>query len=73
MTNPNDSAFPQEYEVGKLPIEAGRTLRGLTRREWFAGMAMHDVITNRGYPFSAKEQARRALEFADALIKELNK
>lgn len=63
MINPNAQAFPDEDSSG------------LTKREYFAAMAMHDCIVKEGpgYPFSEKELARRAVEYADALIAELNK
>ena len=43
---------------------------GLTKREYFAAMAMQGYITNGGY--CVDEDARLAVESADALIKALN-
>ena len=42
---------------------------GLTKREYFAAMAMQGYITNGGY---LVDDARLAVESADALIKALN-
>lgn len=61
MTNPNDPAFPST------------NAEGLTKREYFSIVAMHDMITQMGYPFSADEMARRSVEYADSLIAKLNK
>lgn len=77
MTNPDDSAFPQEYEVGKLSIDAGRVLRGLTKREYFAAMAMGAAMQYASgdgrYNMKAEDFAKSAVAYADALLKELSK
>ena len=60
MTNPLDSAFPLGY---------------LTKREYFAALAMQGII-NGCYSqpdFEMKWVGDRAVEFADALIASLNK
>ena len=46
---------------------------GLTKREYFAAMAMQGLIAScaNSYP-SRKETGKRAVEFADALIAALN-
>lgn len=74
MTNGNDSAFarsgfaisPEDYDTGES---------GLTKREYFAAMAMqafcsHPVMGEHAEP---DEIAATAVEQADALIDELNK
>ena len=49
--------------------------KGLTKREYFAAMAMQGMMScgvhNNGY--DGREIAKDAVEFADALIKELEK
>lgn len=62
MTNPNDTAFPQDAQSS---IE-----EGLTKREYFAAMAMQSIAQL----FSdANECANYSLKLADALIIELSK
>lgn len=46
---------------------------GLTKREWFTGMAMQGLAANpEGWPVKSDIIAKYAVEFADALIAELN-
>ena len=48
--------------------------RGLTKREYFAAMAMQALITNdKDYNYCCDELAMYALRYADNLIIELNK
>jgi outer membrane protease len=61
-----NSAFPFEIEHKDGKVYA----KGLTKREYFAAMAMQGYITNAGY--SIDEDARLAVQAADALIKALN-
>jgi len=65
MTNPNENAFPE--------VPGGFT--GLTKREYFAAMAMQGVMTGPDYKHvdSASKVAEWAVAQADALINELNK
>mgnify|MGYP000486816482 CR=1 FL=1 len=51
---------------------------GLTKREWFAGMAMQGIFAGRNWPHEGMipdciGYARNAVELADALIEELEK
>lgn len=46
---------------------------GLTKREYFAAMALQGLITRYGVRDSQEEQAIQSVIMADALIKELNK
>ena len=41
---------------------------GLTKREWFAGMAMNGMLSRIGMP--EIDMARWAFEYADAMLKE---
>lgn len=67
-----DFAFPHkdlEYDGG----DQYRIIRnGLTKREYFAAMAMQGLIM-RDAVISDKSAATKAVSFADAMIKELNK
>jgi hypothetical protein len=60
MTIPNNYAFPVA-----LDFFAG----GLTKREYFAAMAMQGLLSNPNTSF----ETRDAVIIADALIAELNK
>lgn len=63
MTKPNDPAFP----VSPSDYSAKH---GLTKREYFAAMAMSAIATD---PTLSKERTIEAsIEFADALISKLN-
>lgn len=69
MTNGNDPAFP------KLPLlqsDQGISWPGLTKREYFAAMAMMGLLSD-GIGGSALFIASEALLHADALIAELSK
>jgi hypothetical protein len=72
-TNGNDSAFPQEYVEGQLE-------GGLTKREYFAGLAMQSMLIRPevyDVDFKADPSTSwlmpRAVQAADELIFELNK
>lgn len=69
-TNPNDSAFSNPRNM-----EVGHDAAGLTKREYFAAIAMQGFISCQHYDFtvSADNCAKMSLEYADALIAELNK
>ena len=84
MTNPNDPAFPQTIPVmdtssGSVAYKIGEQfIPGLTKREYFAGLAMQGAITLKLPAKDAElmmpESVAKACVFlADALIKELNK
>ena len=75
MTNANDQVFPtpfQQLDIGDyhdtIPASSG-----ITKREYFAGMALIGALAN-SHPDVVHEDAYRiAVEHADALINELNK
>ena len=46
---------------------------GLTRRDWFAGMALQDLARQVPLQSSAPTIAERAFELADAMIAEADK
>jgi len=60
-TDPHDPAFPSLYE------------KCLTKREWFAGMAMQGILAQQEVKGTAADLAISACVSADALIVELNK
>lgn len=87
MTNPNDQAYPMA--AGPTITEDGFTnpvhpeSYGLTKREYFAAMAMQALVANSANfeffqrtaidPKEVREQtAITAIQFADALILALN-
>lgn len=68
--DPNDSAFAFEGET--------RMQMGLTKREYFAAMAMQGLLAHNCAHFKDEDLhepgvAKRSLKLADALIAELNK
>lgn len=81
MTNASDSAQPQieseygsDYDHGiEKPFTHTYSYGGLTKREYFAGLAMQ-AIADAFNPHSEQQKlATRSVELADALIYELNK
>lgn len=78
----NESAFPQhKYSIEndlltKAVIKNSEYLGGLTKREYFAAMAMQGIFSSGGHYDGSDDPARYArisLMFADAMITELSK
>jgi len=46
---------------------------GLTKREYFAGLAMQGILSYDGQGGSPELYAKNAVQFAEALLKELEK
>jgi hypothetical protein len=65
MTNPNDSAFAHWSPTGQQA--------GLTKREYFAAMAMQAMVTVNRFDPRKEYLASLSVENADALIAVLNK
>ena len=63
MKNGDQSAFAAMNEVFKQ--------RGLTKREYFAAMAMQGLLSNSAIGTDPIGTARTAATYADALLKEL--
>jgi len=78
MTNPNDPAFSDEIIPIAIPgpnpyvttYKEKRCL-GLSKREYFAAMAMQGILANGQLSF--RDFETNCLLYADALIAELNK
>ena len=73
ITRPNSSAFPYldiegEPKEGELSVAEA----GLTKRELFAAMALQGMLANPAIDGNEKDIALDAIEYADALIEELN-
>lgn len=74
MENENQPAFPisgsfdDDHPEIMVPLE-----KGLSKREYFAGLAMQAVIANSAYDKlqTANNAARLAVDYADALLGEL--
>ena len=73
MTNPNDLAFSQT-RYNETPDAVNYPKTGLTKREYFAAMALQGICADQTYlrPNEAQEIATRAVELSDALITALN-
>ena len=64
-TEPNEPAYPNI----QVP-----SLKGLTKREYLAAMAMQGIIANKdGLDIKIERIVESAVDTADALIEELNK
>lgn len=75
MINPNSPAHPT-HGWSSVPevIERMKKQEGLTKREWFAGLAMQGTIAgSQGLDITAQQFAEITVKLADALIAELNK
>ena len=70
MDNGNESAYPsQRLDVSGTPREDLQ--RGLTKREYFAAMAMQGMTSNNS--ITVETVAAWAVQYADALLAELGK
>ena len=73
MNNANTPINPilnADGEVGEMPD--GAILSGLTKREYFAGLAMQGLLANEyGIGVSADDCASYAIKYANALLKQL--
>jgi hypothetical protein len=66
-TKPSDSIHPLQQQMGNI---------GLTKREYFAALAIQGLCANPHHMVicaNAKEMAKFAVQQADALIEALNK
>lgn len=77
-TNPNDSAFAHTAKVQSISIPSeilDVNHHGLTKREYFAAMAMQGILSNKGLidTDNWKWVAESSAYMADALIEQLNK
>lgn len=66
MTKPDDGAFPPAHDPKSHPF-------GLTKREYFAALAMQGLLADENNLSTIQSAAAYAVKFADALIAELNK
>lgn len=69
MTNPNDPAFARTHPSEQC---ASDYTNGLTKREWFAGMAMMG-LSSADASWELTQIAEWAVSQADVLIDALNK
>lgn len=70
MTNGNDLAYPTFDDKGICPDSYSG---GLTKREYFAGMAMQGIVSHCYKDHPDQRIAESAVMMADALIEVLNK
>jgi hypothetical protein len=73
MTKPDDSAFPaQPLGTDGLPVNELAT--GLTKREYFAAMAMQGLLANPSVVgLSGQVLIDKSIKYGLALIERLNK
>lgn len=75
-TNGEEPINPTAYWSERISEKGGLVQgEGLTKREYFAAMAMQGALSSitGGDWASAINVAKRSVEYADALIEELNK
>ena len=67
MENGKQGAFPKRAD--------GAPQTGLTKREYFAGLAMQAMVSKENYDidYDFIRTARKSIKLADALLKELDK
>ena len=67
MKNGQEGAFPKRAD--------GAPQTGLTKREYFAGLAMQAIASKENYDidYDFIRTARKSIKLADALLKELDK
>ncbi len=68
--NDGGSAFPFMPQANSGEWASGQT--GMSLRDWFAGMAMHQIFVTGGWS-EYKNVAREAYVIADAMIAERSK
>ena len=74
MTDPNSSAYPALHSIdGNWVKEPLPQYGGLTKRELFAAMAMQGMLADHTCDAEPDAFAEVAVNYADALIAELNK
>ena len=86
MAKANEPAFPttsqlEMPELGSHTLSGGdprppkftKARPGLTKREYFAAMAMQAQLASERWDHASGEVARRSCSYADALIAELEK
>ena len=71
MTKGNEAAFSKSAFYHESYGE-DNPQKGLTKREYFAAMAMTALISEESNPLHYKDRAMEAVQMADALIEQLN-
>lgn len=72
MTEPKEPAYPSETERQTGPNSFH--FMGLTKREYFAAMAMQGMLAgSQGLDIKTWEFSEQSIALADSLITELNK
>ena len=73
-TTPNEPINPivetNSYPYGEVRMEC--TFAGLTKREYFAGLAMQGILANPNNDGNPKYAAKHSVECSEELIKALN-
>lgn len=73
MNNSNKTAFPVEYTEYEHGLPVKKVTEGLTKLEYFAGLAMQGMLSNIPSDTNREYISLRAVLFAEALIKQLEK
>jgi hypothetical protein len=73
MKNGDKPISPCKIVVGTFPTQREVQTNGLTKREYFAALAMQAVLSKPNLYVSAEDMADGACKYADALLLELSK
>lgn len=76
MENADKPISPVANEYGHLTHEMhheSNSLSGLSKREYFAGLAMQGILANNDEIPFAENIAKISIKFADELLKQLEK
>ncbi len=60
-----------EVKNGEKAAFPGKYGGGLTKREWFAGMALQGLLGNADLYVDIESKVPQAIDFADAILKQL--
>lgn len=70
---PTESAFPYTYDFYKNGQRNVQVYTGMDIRTYLAGQAMQGILAGRKHSKDADDLAKESVQYADALIEELNK
>ena len=62
----NEPAFPVAISVG--PNDQAELYKGMTLRDWFAGLAMQAMVQSEDYEWTNDHIAREAYDIADLML-----
>lgn len=73
MNAKDEPAFPTRRSVYEGGVDSTRAFFGMSKREYFASMAMSGLLSKHNINIDAESLAKASVLFADALLGELGK